>query len=58
MSTHLESAPPPRTVEQPQACSISRSFMAAPLQNTLQVPSSGGKHSPNPSAAGRDEHAP
>ena len=25
---------PPRTVEQPQACSCSRSLMAAPLQNT------------------------
>ena len=33
----------PRTVEQPQACSTSRSFMAAPLQ-TLQAPGRGGKH--------------
>ena len=31
-STHLLSASLPRTMEQPQACSISRSCLAAPLQ--------------------------
>ena len=35
-----------RTVEHPQACSISRSFIAAPLQSTVQVRGRGGKHSP------------
>ena len=29
---------PRRTVEQSQACSTSRTFMAAPLSNKLQVP--------------------
>ena len=45
-STHLDSTSSPRTVQQPQACSNSRSLMAAPsTQNTLQVPGRGGKHS-------------
>ena len=34
------------TAEQPKACSISRSFTAAPLQHTLQMRGRGGKHSP------------
>ena len=40
---------PPRTVKQPQACSTSRSLMAAPVQTTLQVQvrGRGGKHSPS-----------
>ena len=29
--------PPPRTVEQPQACSVNESFMAAPVQTKLQA---------------------
>ena len=57
---HTLSLPPPGIVEQPQACSISRSFMAAPLQ----------RHTPscrclvlaaitlNSSANGRDERTP
>ena len=44
-STHRESLTRPRTVEHPQACSISRSFMAAPLQDTVQVRGRGSKHS-------------
>ena len=42
------STPPPRTVEQPQACSISRSFMSAPSQTTFSagVHNRRGKHSP------------
>ena len=42
------SPPPPRTVEQPQACTISRIFMAAPLQRQTQSYKcmiGGGKHS-------------
>ena len=47
----LRSPPPPRTVEQPQACSISRSLMAAPVVMAhnlqVQVPSPrSGKRSP------------
>ena len=40
----LLSPPPPRTVEQLQACSTSRSFMASLLQTTLQAAGRGGKH--------------
>ena len=41
--------PPPRIAEQPQACSTSRSLMAAPVQTALQlqVRALGGKHSPS-----------
>ena len=54
-TTHARtlSRPPPRTVEQPQACSISLScmvaFVAKPKQPDLHVfLSPGGKHSPPP----------
>ena len=44
------SLPPPRTVEQPQPCSISRSLVAAPPNNGKhflhQVAGRSGKHSP------------
>ena len=47
-STDLEKSPP-RTIELPQACSISRSSMMAPLYSTVQVALRGrdGKHSPH-----------
>ena len=54
--------PPPRTVEQPQACSISRRtfMMAAPLQR--QTPAGSliveAASTLRQSARGRDEHAP
>ena len=41
------SSPAPRTVEQPQACSISRRSMAAPSQTALQVACRDGKHYPH-----------
>ena len=44
------SPPPPRTEEQPQVCSMSRSFMTALPWSKLQVPGW--------SARRRDEHAP
>ena len=52
-STHHERPPVLRTVEQPQACSISRSLMAALVQSTLQVAWSVGTASTlHPSAGG------
>ena len=39
--------PPPRIVEQLQACSVNESFMTAPVQTKLQVSGLGGKHSPH-----------
>ena len=38
--------PPPRIVEQLQACSVNESFMTAPVQTKLQVSGRGSKHSP------------
>ena len=56
------SEPPPRTVEQLQACSISVGAswrLCCRTQPHCRCLSGGNdKHSPNPSAAGRDEHAP
>ena len=58
MVTHPETLTPPRTVEQPQACSISQSFMAAPLHNKHSCTGawSGAASTLHPSAGGRDEH--
>ena len=52
-STSLVSSPPPRTEEQPQACSVNLSLTGGAVtkaNNILQVPGQG--------AGGRHEHAP
>ena len=53
------SLPPPRTVEQPQACSISRSFMTALLQrpshDILQVPGRSGRQALSQQSASKSE---
>ena len=59
-STHIESASALHSSVEPQACSISRSFVAAPLQRHthLQVHKCVAVSTLHRSATARDEHAP
>ena len=54
------SPPPPPTVEQPQACSTSRSFMAASVAkaNTCRCLITAASTLHHPSAGGRDHYTP